>query len=116
MDSLVSCDVDNLYLADCQSHRTQAPLSFPPHVLAIASIFTAAVFESESTKLDGKALETQADSQLSVQDVIHLFGNKGSWEDRYSVTAGEVDGKLNIDADVAAKLKADCCRYHTCPH
>jgi len=73
------------------SHRTPASLSFPPHIIALGSIYTASMLVVETTQ---PVISTPPDSQITKAnvDIAQMLGRTGTWEERYSVTAGEVDG------------------------
>ncbi|KLT45359.1 cyclin-like protein [Cutaneotrichosporon oleaginosum] len=65
------------------AHRTPAPLSFPPHVIALGSIYAAALLGSESTTPHAEGAKEDA--------TIQLLGKEGPWETEYAATAGAVD-------------------------
>ncbi|WVW80050.1 hypothetical protein I302_102023 [Kwoniella bestiolae CBS 10118] len=73
---------------DC--HRTQAPLSFPPHIIALGSIYTASLLLSETTKLPSNGTIT-SNGVHSAPQVVDLLGRCGAWETEYSATAGHID-------------------------
>ncbi|KAK6907252.1 hypothetical protein I203_101242 [Kwoniella mangroviensis CBS 8507] len=73
---------------DC--HRTQAPLSFPPHIIALGSIYTASLLLLETTKLPSDD-STVSDGVPSATQVVGLLGKSGSWETEYSASAGHID-------------------------
>jgi len=64
------------------------PLLFPPHVIAIASIFLAARLDS----LDGAGGASATDGQRSSQEISELLGNRGSWEQKYRTEARDLEG------------------------
>ena len=77
--------------SDCDglpSHRTMMPLLFPPHVIAVASIFLAARLDS----LDGVGGAPAADGQRSSQEISELLGNCGPWEQKYRTEARDLEG------------------------
>ncbi|WRT65613.1 uncharacterized protein IL334_002558 [Kwoniella shivajii] len=73
---------------DC--YRTQAPLSFPPHIIALGSIYTASLLLLETTKTPSSST-SQADGSITPAQVVELLGKSGSWESEYSGTAGHID-------------------------
>ncbi|WVF66984.1 hypothetical protein IAT40_001727 [Kwoniella sp. CBS 6097] len=72
---------------DC--HRTQAALSYPPHVIALGSVYTASLLLQESTRTaeNNDLLQTEG-SPSSPPQTVQLLGNNGPWEIEYSATAG----------------------------
>lgn len=79
---------------DC--HRTPAPLSYPPHVIALGSIYTSALLARENTAPhggeDGDAArgDDRGDS-ASDDGIIRLLGTEGAWEKEYNASVGAVD-------------------------
>ncbi|OCF32289.1 CTD kinase subunit beta [Kwoniella heveanensis BCC8398] len=75
---------------DC--HRTQAALSYPPHVIALGSIYTSTLLLRETTDpLEAHERSSMNASSISAAQVVRLLGNTGSWETEYSATAGDID-------------------------
>lgn len=66
------------------AHRTPAPLSFPPHVIALGSIYAAGLLGNESTT-------PHTEEGREEHRTIRLLGSNGTWEAEYSATAGAVD-------------------------
>ncbi|ORX33632.1 cyclin-like protein [Kockovaella imperatae] len=78
---------------DC--HRTHAPLSFPPHVIAIASLYTACLLHmGDQSKTSSAEMDNQA------RDVASLFGNIGSWEQAYHTSHAQVDDVTHAILDL----------------
>ncbi|WWC87796.1 uncharacterized protein L201_002688 [Kwoniella dendrophila CBS 6074] len=73
---------------DC--HRTQAPLSFPPHIIALGSIYTASLLLAETTKLPTNGID-HSDDIMTADKVVRLLSHEGSWEKELSASAGHVD-------------------------
>ena len=73
------------------SHRTPAALSFPPHVVALGSLYTASMLLLETTRsvVNGP---TDSEAERGENDVVQLLGNSGAWEQDYFGTAEQVDG------------------------
>ncbi|GMK55631.1 hypothetical protein CspeluHIS016_0206870 [Cutaneotrichosporon spelunceum] len=65
------------------AHRTFAPLTFPPHVIALGAIYTFALLASEST--------TPHSQEAKDASILRILGSEGPWEGEYSATAGAVD-------------------------
>lgn len=83
------------------SHRTPAPLSYPPHAIAIGAIYTAALLSLETTLLP--VADDPSSGELSgavagagAVELVRRFGNKGSWEDDYAANADEIDGACAV--------------------
>ncbi|BEI92712.1 uncharacterized protein CcaverHIS019_0503400 [Cutaneotrichosporon cavernicola] len=72
-------EVRSAWRVAVDAHRTFAPLSYPPHVIALGSIYTSALLASEST-----CPHSRKDSTL-------ILGSEGPWQNQYSATAGAVD-------------------------
>lgn len=77
---------------DC--HRTPAPLSYPPHVIALGSIYAGALLGRERTTPHDSAQGEKAQEQGGKDEharIIALLGADGAWEAQYSASAGAVD-------------------------
>lgn len=77
------------------SHRSHAPLSFPPHVIALSSLYTASVLLLENahphTEYEGGEEEQRG--------MVKKFGNAGPWEASYHTSKDQIDGKSpHLDA------------------
>lgn len=77
------------------SHRTPAPLSYPPHAIAIGAIYTAALLSLETTLLP-VADDPSSGELTGAVGILRKFGNKGSWEDDYAANADEIDGECAV--------------------
>lgn len=62
------------------AHRTPAPLSYPPHIIALGALYTSALLSSESTS-----------PHDSTDPVVAKLGSPGPWEEDYSAPADAVD-------------------------
>jgi len=81
------CEHSWRVVIDC--YRTTAPLSFPPTVLSLAALYTAAMLQVGSTK--PHKVPSSDGKDMSPASVINLIGNSGTWEQRFSASAGQVD-------------------------
>ncbi|WVQ78735.1 hypothetical protein IAT38_000822 [Cryptococcus sp. DSM 104549] len=72
---------------DC--HRTPAPLSYPPHIITLGSIYAAALFHLESTQLEGHVVEDG--EEKSAAWLANLLGKNGEWETDLAASASHVD-------------------------
>ncbi|OXB34647.1 CTD kinase subunit beta [Cryptococcus neoformans] len=82
------------------SYRTPAPLSYPPHIIALGSIYTAALLTMESLSFETPEIMGQT---RTPRWIVELLGNTGSWEEDY------VAGVTHVDEVVHALLDL----YHT---
>ncbi|WWC68723.1 uncharacterized protein I206_102657 [Kwoniella pini CBS 10737] len=73
---------------DC--HRTQAPLSFPPHIIALGSIYTASLLVSENSRIHASGAVPPPDTTYPAR-IIDLLGKSGTWEKEFSASAGHID-------------------------
>ncbi|KAK8861488.1 hypothetical protein IAR55_002309 [Kwoniella newhampshirensis] len=73
---------------DC--YRTQASLSYPPHIIALGSIYTASLLMLETTKFE-PALSSKGAEEKPPAQIAHLLSTSGDWEKEYSATVGSVD-------------------------
>ncbi|WVQ74532.1 hypothetical protein IAR50_004133 [Cryptococcus sp. DSM 104548] len=87
---------------DC--HRTQAPLSYPPHIIALGSTYAAALLISESTSSEESP---PSEYKKSVLWVVDLLGNEGSWEDEYLASVGQVDDVAHALLDLYHSIRSN---------
>lgn len=80
--------------ADVPSHRSHAPLSFPPHVIALASLYTSAILLLENAQPHGSSAIDDEDDER--KKVVKELGNAGSWESQYNTTKDQIDGKFPL--------------------
>lgn len=66
-----------------------APLLFPPHVIAVASIYLAAKLDT----MDNPSGTPSPDAQRTSAEVAELLGNQGSWEERYKTSVQDLEGR-----------------------
>lgn len=62
------------------AHRTPAPLSYPPHIVALGALYTSALLSSESTA-----------PHDNPDPLVAKLGSPGPWEDEYAAAADAVD-------------------------
>ncbi|KAL1410333.1 RNA polymerase II C-terminal domain kinase beta subunit [Vanrija albida] len=78
--------VQSAWRVAVDAHRTPAPLSYPPHAIALGSMYASALLSSGTTKPhEGKVDDPEG------KRVIALLGSEGPWEKDYSVSVGDVD-------------------------
>jgi hypothetical protein len=78
-----------------RSHRTSAPLSFPPHIIALGSIYAASILLQDTTQTvpTPKSDEDDTDGR-SATDLVQLLGSPGNWETEYLASADHIDSQL----------------------
>ena len=74
---------------DC--YRTPAALSFPPHIIALASLYTAAILCLQTTQPQSGPTDIEQSSE-EYRRIISLLGNTGDWEQQYYADWGQIDG------------------------
>ncbi|CAK5269903.1 unnamed protein product [Mycena citricolor] len=82
---------------DC--HRTLVPIQYPPHVVALAAIYTAALllsFEQPAVRED--------DATKSPHEVAELLGANGSWEEKYQAQVDDLENIAHTVIDLLSKL------------
>jgi CTD kinase subunit beta len=68
-------------------------LEYPPHAIALASIYLAgllATFEVVAPALSDEMVKTKA--------IVDLLSARGEWEDKYLVKVDDLEGKLKVCA------------------
>jgi CTD kinase subunit beta len=87
------------------SYRSPAPLSFPPHVIALASLYTASILLLESvhpganTSRDPPteaASDSEPRTERSTAELIELLRGSGDWESKYHTSWEQVDGEYRL--------------------
>lgn len=81
------------------SYRTPAPLSYPPHIIALGSIYTAALLTMESLSFETPEI---MDQTRTPRWIVELLGNTGSWEEDYVAGVTHVDA-LQAPSPVSPK-------------
>ena len=88
----------SLALSGCelssQSHRTQAPLSFPPHIIALGSLYMASLLLLESTQPSSLHHSPEQTGFATEFQIVDMLGKSGTWENKYAASAERVDGIL----------------------
>jgi CTD kinase subunit beta len=74
------------------------PLQYPPHVIALSSLYVAALlssFEQPHPDPNGDApTTTGSTSSHSAHELAATLGQSGEWEARYHVWAEDIDGAV----------------------
>lgn len=76
-------------------YRTQAPLSFPPHVMTLAAIYTSALLSLNGTdrpSSDTQSTPSSNDEHVELSSLVNQLGNDGPWQAIYSASVDSVDG------------------------
>lgn len=79
-------------------HRTLAPLSYPPHVIALGALYAASLLSSSNSA-----------PHANPSGVIATLGASGHWESEYSATVDSVDGTYLA----ATQLISRSCAHFT---
>lgn len=70
------------------SNRTVAPLQYPPHVIALASIYLAALLSSfEQPPPDGSTSD-----ECTSHEITALLKRHGRWEKSYKACVEDLEG------------------------
>jgi len=78
------------------SHRSPAPLCFPPHMIALGSLYAAAILLLES-----------ANPHDTAEGVVLQLGQTGQWETTYAAAWTQVDGMIPGDhSDIRRDARA----------
>ncbi|KAK1927445.1 cyclin-like protein [Papiliotrema laurentii] len=88
---------------DC--HRSPAPLSFPPHIIALTSLYTASILSLESTaphSADTAASPSSEDapSRSEYRRLVDQLGKTGSWEQTFHATWEQIDDVTHLLLDL----------------
>ncbi|KAK2465363.1 hypothetical protein APHAL10511_002717 [Amanita phalloides] len=71
------------------NHRTLVPVQYPPHTVALGSIYVAALLSSFELPLP--LPEDVPDNCRSAHDMAVLLGNKGDWEKKYQCQVEDLE-------------------------
>ena len=75
------------------SFRTQVNLMFPPHVVALACIYLAALLISFEQDMSEAFVEP---GYRNAQEIIMLFCARGEWERHYKAHLEDLHGMLHL--------------------
>ncbi|KDQ11147.1 hypothetical protein BOTBODRAFT_163206 [Botryobasidium botryosum FD-172 SS1] len=78
------------------SHRTVAPLEFPPHTIALASIYLAALL----TSFEVGGASPVPDGTRSSHEIAAILGSNGDWESKYHAHVRELQDISHILLDL----------------
>lgn len=91
---LVSCPYRINALSELTgSYRTSAPLSYPPHLIAVSAIYASALLSLESANPDTFDPSSATPEHKSLKSLIAQLSTSGTWEEDYATTADLVDGE-----------------------
>lgn len=70
------------------SNRTLAPLQYPPHTIALACIYLAALLASfeQPPQMEGVS------ENRTNEEIVRLLGEHGEWEQRYKACVEDLEG------------------------
>lgn len=78
------------------SNRTLAPLLYPPHFIALASIYLASLLgslgdEDSAASLD--AVDPIGTERQGCVALVEVLGSAGGWEERFKSKVGDLEGQ-----------------------
>ncbi|CDZ98235.1 CDK9 kinase-activating protein cyclin T [Phaffia rhodozyma] len=93
------------------SHRTLLPLMYPPHQIALASIYLACLLATRPTDPadkptveDGFEFERE---RASCTALVEMLGSRGTWEDRFLCRIGDLEEIVHILLDLFIETLSD---------
>ncbi|KAH7913074.1 cyclin-like protein [Hygrophoropsis aurantiaca] len=78
---------------DC--HRTLVPIQYPPHVVALGCLFTAALLSTLDPPPSPAQMEIDAD-----QEILTFLKSSGSWEQKFMAQAEDLDEIAHLVIDL----------------
>jgi len=75
------------------SYRTSAPLSYPPHLVAVAAIYASALLSLETADPSAFDASQATPESKRYKAMIDQLSTSGTWEEDYATTADLVDGQ-----------------------
>lgn len=69
------------------SHRTVISLEYPPHAIALASLYLAGLLSTFETNA------TPSDELVKTQEFVDFLSQPGDWEAKYLVKVDDLEGK-----------------------
>jgi len=90
------------------SHRTLAPLMYPPHVIGLACIYLGALltsFETHATAPLGGNYQTS-------HDICAILCDHGLWEERYSAHVEDMEDVVHVMLDLLHSLASTAPSSH----
>jgi hypothetical protein len=76
-----------------QSHRTLIPIQYPPHAVALGSIYTASLLLSFE-----QPPPAPSDTHASPHEIAAFLSKKGSWETKFRVQVEDIEGVFAFSA------------------
>jgi CTD kinase subunit beta len=73
------------------SHKTLLPVQYPPHTLALGSIYVAALLSSFELPIPSSEEDRQTPHQIAA-----LLGEKGDWEKKYHSQVEDLEGRCFV--------------------
>ena len=75
------------------SYRTSAPLSYPPHLVAVAAIYASALLSLETADPSTFDASQATPESKRYKFMVDQLSTSGTWEEDYATTADLVDGQ-----------------------
>jgi CTD kinase subunit beta len=76
-----------------ESYRTSAPLSYPPHLVAVAAIYASALLSLETADPSTFDASQATPESKRYKSTVDQLSTSGTWEEDYATTADLVDGQ-----------------------
>ncbi|KIJ54574.1 hypothetical protein M422DRAFT_24513 [Sphaerobolus stellatus SS14] len=94
------------------SYRTMAPLLYPPHSVAVASIYLSGLLLS--FEYSGNSEETTSNSRTSAE-VAEFLGKPGDWEKRFHIRLEDLQEIAHMIMDLLMHESSSSSSAHTSP-
>jgi CTD kinase subunit beta len=80
------------------AQRTLAPLVYPPHEIALASLYVASMLATHIPLLSQHDTSNESDMSNVTQtrpppEIASMLARSGSWEAQFHATAADIDGE-----------------------
>ena len=93
-------------LTQASSYRTVANLSYPPHVVALACLYLAALLSS----FEQEPVPAPAGFR-NAHEVAKVLGDRAKWENQFQARVEDLEGRF----DSIMLLSAKSPLYRNCP-
>ncbi|KAJ7695650.1 cyclin-like protein [Mycena rosella] len=78
---------------DC--HRTLVPIQYPPHIVALAGLYVAALLSSF-----GQPPTQEDPGTRTAHEIADILGKNGDWEEKYQAQVDDLEGIAHIVIDL----------------
>lgn len=83
-------DTEHALNAFC-SHRTLLPLQYPPHTIALGSLYVAALLSSFELPP-----EQETPGQRTSAELARMLNRHGDWEEKFQSQAEDLEGICHV--------------------